>query len=1466
MALSGAPPGPGSVPGSPADWAAVAADAWSRRAEAAAALRELERDQDAHLAHLVRELELLCPRPSELGLCDEAGDGGILLAAPADSSTLCASASQAALRARQPSSFGTGRFTFLGRWHTPQRALVVDGVVNLACASGIWFEVDIKPGKRGHAPKVRGVTPDVPLGVSVDLKGQMLPFPEVLDAELLRSILPFEPSIVNCSGHGAHVALLFDEPLTFGRDDFDALAAFLRLQADLRLYVQLRLAELGYASDPMNPLAIMRFAGTWNQKPSTPPSAVFRLHESARRYTLDEIEEHISAALPLRGVLDVSKQLRSRRRRERGAGSSTGVFGELEPEKIQKLDFVRDANGAPAQIKNGTGNAYRSFDLPKGEGRPGSARDEFQQRISLEATLALLGFQAAGNLGYARPGGKLKRDAFAFPRGGGGAEGFALHIVADGVRVGDGALELPQGSTIGAFELAAIALYGPRDVAALKKACGDFHRALRRRGFGTARDVAEERVAQAKAAEPIPRARPSFHHDAVSLNDARRVVQDRLSAHQPGLGQSLALIAPPGVGKTQTAINVLLRKLHDRAPGFESGVAMIALPTRAIVLEKAKNAREIAELIGVVTMVRVVLGKQEDGESGFLCADYAAAERRRKAGHHPCMNCTKWEACSTLRGRFVRDFDNLELGAARSPDHSPVLYIGTHAIAGAFLEAMPEALVIRDDHPPSPIGSMSLVDEVVLDLQSLIEARPRIAEWLAANGGEGGAAAAAGLWIKAWTKLESQLRSLEGSLDDVAGKAAWRIVERLVKTCGIPKSVAKEEFDAWEKRGADPSDLVARLLSLGEEKLETPDLVVARVVHQLVSGIGDLSERLASVAATLPAPLARRLRAGEVESPKARDGTPEPWPWERPSQGEALDAVPAITDRVLRLLRAEVSGTPPLIETVPRPRGGGLIAYVANDPVIQAIKRGNLILLGVEDPVAGVLEALPLRFERVSYWPPSLRTLGIQANVRDLIGAEDAVIMVERLGAGLRVRCSPKRERGKRERKQDVDAGEGGVSTSDARFRRLVMDLVRRHVDGAALDGERRPGPLGIVLHLEDLRALEADPENAELLRYARAELLVRFATFGASHMSTDELRDCGLLIVRRWTLHPSEFARWARAFRSVFPGPPIRDGATHRLCRWEGLPESSPNILVQGALDPLVGSFCEAFDTYALLNAMGRSRGHSTSEARVVLVASGSPVRGLRLSELIDEKGLQARFAASIELSVRELRRGRVHGRARALASAKARAARMREIIAKEGMLSRVELASRVGATPRQIKRWLEEYQISSRAGEPGYECFVGRAKPEAAEAWAQQVLTVVASGRIGLHRNKDSITVQANLAAKVTAAHVGTELARSGGPAYSERSIRDALAAIRSVLAGEPSLPPRKGSARTRILRVAEALGRVVEAAASPAAPEDCDVAQAMPKRPRKWRKKNDAAATGALAGLGVPEKEVFPWWEEH
>lgn len=51
------------------------------------------------------------------------------------------------------------------------------------------------------------------------------------------------------------------------------------------------------------------------------------------------------------------------------------------------------------------------------------------------------------------------------------------------------------------------------------------------------------------------------------------------------------------------------------------------------------------------------------------------------------------------------------------------------------------------------------------------------------------------------------------------------------------------------------------------------------------------------------------------------------------------------------------------------------------------------------------------------------------------------------------------------------------------------------------------------------------------------------------------------------------------------------------------------------------------------ILNAVGRSRGHATAEERVVLVASGSPVVGLRVPELIDERGLLERFKARVDV-----------------------------------------------------------------------------------------------------------------------------------------------------------------------------------------------------------------------------------------
>ncbi|MBK9386500.1 MAG: hypothetical protein IPN34_16935 [Planctomycetes bacterium] len=601
--------------------------------------------------------------------------------------------------------------------------------------------------------------------------------------------------------------------------------------------------------------------------------------------------------------------------------------------------------------------------------------------------------------------------------------------------------------------------------------------------------------------------------------------------------------------------------------------------------------------------------------------------------------------------------------------------------------------------------------------------------------------------------------------------------------------------------------------TLAERKVRVPDVVVALIVRRMVAGAGELAERLAQVAGELPQPIKNELLAGRIKAPPRGENFASAWSWERPQDGEPLESVPAISDSLLELLRLQCENTPFGIDIAPRKQGGGYRAYVPNRTMLDALKRGKVISLSVEEPVFALLDALPIRFELFSFWPSTLRAIGIQVNRQDVVGTGGSVVTVDRLGAGKRVACSPKRERSKQARNQNVEVAPAGVSEPDAMFRRLVRELARLHVEGRSGYESMRGGPLGAVVHGADLLALEADSDTKWMIETEEGRSTIKFATYGANHASTDELSDCSLLIVRRWTLHPDEFERWTRIHLAIFPGEAPVKGSIDRIERWDGLPDDAPGILVHGPADPLTAACCSVFETYALLNAAGRSRGHATDQPRTVLVASGSPVWGLRLSELVDEKELFERFGARIDLVDADLRRGRVHGRARLRAIAKQKRKALLELIEREGMLSRRELAARLDVKERQVDRWLRKHRVSSRAGEPGYEAFVGEVLEDVADAWRSQIRQSFEQAHFQPHSNRVSIQMGPKLSLSgYGAVAVGEELERQGLRVPPRASLTRYLRTVRAALTGEDLELPSQERRRVECLLVAGALGALV------------------------------------------------------
>lgn len=231
--------------------------------------------------------------------------------------------------------------------------------------------------------------------------------------------------------------------------------------------------------------------------------------------------------------------------------------------------------------------------------------------------------------------------------------------------------------------------------------------------------------------------------------DAARVSREVLESWPIG-SESLHVEGFAGLGKTRAAGDLLLDGLYGRAarvengivhvdmrghmPGFEDGVAVLALPTRELVIEKAEALRRRAKQRVGEGHVREWLGRSKDPDSGWYCEQLARARYRAELGQVACVGCALREQCKEEDGRFLKSRGQIasRIRAAtqgRADARYRLLLVATFDALRAGIDELPTgAPIVLDDIEPLTLGVVRDVELRIVDVESALE---HVENWLA---------------------------------------------------------------------------------------------------------------------------------------------------------------------------------------------------------------------------------------------------------------------------------------------------------------------------------------------------------------------------------------------------------------------------------------------------------------------------------------------------------------------------------------------------------------------------------------------------------------------------------------------------------------------------------------------------------------------------------------------------------------
>ncbi|MBL8802943.1 MAG: PriCT-2 domain-containing protein [Planctomycetes bacterium] len=235
---------------------------------------------------------------------------------------------------------------------------------------------------------------------------------------------------------------------------------------------------------------------------------------------------------------------------------------------------------------------------------------------------------------------------------------------------------------------------------------------------------------------------PSLVHSLPSAAPTRPVVHDirestfltRQIAQEYVPGQeSLHMQAAAGAGKTSNFGQIAMERISSRSDGYGAG-AVLALPSRALVHEKARSLRSASQGMHAPVPVRELLGRSGDPQSGWWCERFEKANLNADLGRPACSRCPlrgsyelapgqrrrHWVdgPCASQSGRYLH--------ARKAALVAGGLLVTTHdALAHSFSEIDKERVLIIDDAGPM-LGLDNPVGQRAIDIDSALS---RVEQW-----------------------------------------------------------------------------------------------------------------------------------------------------------------------------------------------------------------------------------------------------------------------------------------------------------------------------------------------------------------------------------------------------------------------------------------------------------------------------------------------------------------------------------------------------------------------------------------------------------------------------------------------------------------------------------------------------------------------------------------------------------------
>jgi hypothetical protein len=347
--------------------------------------------------------------------------------------------------------------------------------------------------------------------------------------------------------------------------------------------------------------------------------------------------------------------------------------------------------------------------------------------------------------------------------------------------------------------------------------------------------------APTSATETRPRVAPAFEPQQPTRElvrnetDARRVSREIAESWEPGR-ESLHFAGWPGLGKTSAFGQLALERLASKASGWEAGVAALALPTRELVREKAKNLRAEARQRGLEVEVLELYGRDGSPESDSWC-ESPRRTLRAQLGRWSCEGCSLRDSCSSEDGRYLRERERIvqRVGDSSRGRSAPVLVVGT-AQALRYLAELPEAAPVMLDDVGPDLGLWEFVELRRVDLHAALE---HVEEWL--EGTKAGVARVVPGEVVPETLVAEFVRL---ALRSLLGRKPAQHFEALVRGLPAEAHAALAEnlvrpFDCdgwpWERaRELDGPDLrpalTRRLLEMASEIVEHNAAPIVRMV------------------------------------------------------------------------------------------------------------------------------------------------------------------------------------------------------------------------------------------------------------------------------------------------------------------------------------------------------------------------------------------------------------------------------------------------------------------------------------------------------------------------------------------------------------------------------------------------------------------------------------------------------------